>query len=344
MADRQQSDEELTERRSAILRHVVSDYVETAEPVSSKALVDRYELGVSSATVRNELARLEDEGYVTHPHTSAGRIPSELGYRYYVRSLMDEEPVPDDERRTIEHQLHQVIGALDDWLSLAATILAASVHNVAIVTRPRMEISAFRHFQMVELHGNTVLLVVVMEDGRVRQRVLNLSQPYPQAELSERSERLNARLAHRSVALDDDLPLADADDALVVASVVELLDEHNSSEDTFLDGLRSLLQQPEFASADRVVQAVQSLEAYSIHQLLQHAEEEAIGQTRVLIGLEHGDASMQDWSLILTNYGDGEGAVGTVAVLGPTRMRYERAIPRVRYVARLMSNLLEEVR
>src|SRR2546425_3619761 len=139
----------LTRRRAEILGLVVDEYVDTATPVSSKALATRHRLSVSTATIRNELAHLEDEGYITHPYTSAGRVPSERGYRLYVEELMSEAPVGADEQRTIEHQFHQAPPGLDDWLALAATILAASVANVAVITRPRARVARLRHVQLV---------------------------------------------------------------------------------------------------------------------------------------------------------------------------------------------------
>ncbi|MPZ98268.1 MAG: heat-inducible transcription repressor HrcA [Dehalococcoidia bacterium] len=337
----------LTERRAAILRMVVSEYIRTAEPVSSKGLVDRHRLSVSSATIRNEFARLEEEGYITHPYTSAGRIPSDRGYRHYVESLMAEEPVGADEQRTIEHQLHQVLGGLDEWLSLTATILAAAVGNVAVVTRPRATGSRLKHLQLVELHGEATLLVAVMDDGRVRQRILPAREPAHQAQLTERAQRLNMWVAGAdSVAVralvTDDLP---PDEAVVLRAVSDLIDEERLAEETFLDGLRSVLQQPEFSSVDRMLEAVRQLEAYRVRSLLEHAAAGDLGgATRVLIGREHGDDTMQDWSVVVSNYGDAEGALGTIAVVGPTRMRYERTIPRVRYVSTLMSQLLQDVR
>jgi heat-inducible transcriptional repressor len=169
--------EVLTERQASILGMVVDEYIQTAEPVSSKALVSRRRLEVSTATIRNELARLESEGYITHPYTSAGRIPSDQGYRFYVETLMSEDPVGTEERRTVEHQLHQVAGDLDDWLSLAATILASLVGNVAVVTRPRTTAAKLRNAQLVELSREASLLVVVMDDGRLRQRILPHVEP-----------------------------------------------------------------------------------------------------------------------------------------------------------------------
>ena len=335
----------LTSRRSAILGLVVDEYIDTAVPVSSRSLVDRHGLSISSATIRNELARLEEDGYITHPYTSAGRVPSDRGYRHYVEVLMAEEPVGADEQRTIEHQLHQVRGGLDEWLSLTATILATAVESVAVVTRPRAADARLKHAQLVELQGELALLVAVMDDGRVRQSVLTLSTPLSQAQLNARAERLNQLLAgaDRSTALDAAATHDDPDDATILAAVAELIGEHRIAEETYLEGLQIVLQQPEFQDVERLLDAVDRLNAYDVRGLVELAGTADIGETRVLIGEEHGDRSMRDWSVVVATYGDGETS-GTVAVLGPTRMHYQRSIPRVRYVASLMSSLLHDVR
>ncbi len=336
----------LTERRATILRLVVREYVQTAEPVSSKALVDRRGLAVSSATVRNEMARLEDEGYITHPHTSAGRIPSDLGYRTYVQSLMAEEPVGVDEQRTITHQLHRVAGALDEWLSLTATILAGAVGNVAVVTRPRtVTAGRLRHLQLVELNPDTTLLVAVMDDGRLRQRLVPLRMPATQAKLQNRAARLNARLAAMDGASARALAaeIADTDEANIVRAAAELIEEHRGAEETYLDGLSRALRQPEFADSDRMLDAVARLQAYRLRSLLEGAADAQLGETRVAIGSELAADEMQDWSVVIARYGDTD-AAGTIAVVGPTRMAYERTIPRVRYIASLMGQLLRDMR
>ena len=336
----------LTERRATILGLVVREYVQTAEPVSSKALVDRRGLDVSSATVRNEMARLEDDGYITHPHTSAGRIPSDLGYRTYVQSLMAEEPVGVEEQRTITHQLHQVAGGLDEWLSLTATILAGAVGNVAVVTRPRaVTAGRLRHLQLVELNPDTALLIAVMDDGRLRQQLVPLRTPATQAQLQDRAARLNARLA----AVDGPGArvfageLADIDEANIVRAAADLIEELRGLDETYLDGLSRALRQPEFADPDRMLDAVARLQAYRLRSLLEGAAEAQPGETRVVIGSELAADEMQDWSVVIARYGDPDTA-GTVAVVGPTRMAYERTIPRVRYIASLMGQLLHDMR
>lgn len=334
----------LTDRQSAILGMVVDEYVETAEPVSSRALVDRHRLEISSATIRNEMARLEREGYITHPYTSAGRIPSDLGYRFYVEALMSEDPVALDERRTVEHQLHQVAGGLDEWLSLTATILSSLVGNVAVVTRPRTSTARLRHAQLVELSRDTVLLVSVMDDGRVRQRILQQRQPVTQDQLNARATRLNGLLAGAdAVNVRDRLVgLEDPDEVATARAVAESIEELRIAEETFLDGLNMALRQPEFSDVDRMLEAVTQLQAYRLRGLLESTVDDHVGSTRVIIGQENPDTGLHDWSVVVSRYGDAD-AAGVVAVIGPTRMAYQRTIPRVRYIASLMGQLLRDV-
>ncbi len=335
----------LTERQAAILGMVVDEYVQTAEPVSSKALVSRRRLEVSTATIRNELARLESEGYITHPYTSAGRIPSDQGYRFYVEALMAEDPVGIEERRTVEHQLHQVAGDLDDWLSLTATILASLVGNVAVVTRPRTTSARLRNAQLVELSREATLLVVVMDDGRLRQRILPLPEPMNQESLNDHALKLNQMLGGRDAAgireaMDQ---IVDPDDQAIAEHLMEILQEQRIAEETFVEGIDSALRQPEFSDVDRILEAVTQLQAYRLRSVLEPAVDGQFGAMRVVIGSENVDSGMQDWSMVVARYGEFDSA-GAVAVVGPTRMAYQRTIPRVRYIASLMTQLMHEVR
>ena len=334
----------LTQRRADILNLVVDEYIDTAEPVSSRALVDRHRLDVSTATVRNELAALEQDGYITHPYTSAGRVPSNVGYRFYVEQLMAEVPVGSDEQRTIEHQFHQASPGLEEWLRLAASILSAAVGNVAVVARPRRAVPHLRHVQLVHLRPGSALLVSVMDDGSVQERIVAVADFEDQAALSVRAARLNDRLelADADGARAHAADFADEDDRRIALDVADLVAEHASAAELFIEGVRTALEQPEFATTDRMLDAVQHLEAYHLRHALRarRAPEPA---ARVLIGDENEHPWLSDWTLVISTFGEPGGAVGSVAVLGPTRMRYGRTIPRVRYVADLMTELLQEL-
>src|SRR5437870_4848465 len=174
----------LSDRRQRLLRFIIDEYVTTAQPVGSNALVEKYGLPVSAATIRNEMAALEDEGYIAQPHTSAGRVPTDLGYRYYVEALMREERVPDDLRQMIRHQFHQAARELEEWARLSAAILAGRLQNAAIVTTPRSPEPRLRWLELVSVHDYLALLVVVLEEARVLQQTLALDRPFSQEELT----------------------------------------------------------------------------------------------------------------------------------------------------------------
>jgi heat-inducible transcriptional repressor len=334
----------LSQRRADILNLVVDEYIDTATPVSSRALVDRHHLDLSTATVRNELARLEDDGYITHPYTSAGRVPSNVGYRFYVERLMAEQPVGPAEQRTIEHQFHQASPGYDDWLRLAATILAAAVGNVAVVARPQRALPRLRHAQLVQLRPGAALLVAVMDDGSVQERIVAVPEPESQQRLTARAERLNDHCAQTGAgpirALASDLD--DEYDRRLALDIAELLDEHAAAAELYIEGVRPALEQPEFDSTDRILDAVQHLEAYHLRDALRSTGEARSG-ARTLIGDENPENWLHDWTIVVSGFDGPDGAIGTVAVLGPTRMRYGHTIPRVRYVAALMSDLLQEI-
>ena len=164
----------LTERQQTVLRLVIQEYVSSAAPVSSKTITCGYSLGVSAATVRNEMAVLEEQGYLTHPHTSAGRIPTELGYRYFVEKLMEQVDLPLDEQRMISHQFHQARLDLDQWLRLSAAVLAHSTQNASLVTAPKSERCHFKHLELIAIQEDVVLLVLVLQGGTVKQQILTL--------------------------------------------------------------------------------------------------------------------------------------------------------------------------
>ncbi|MCZ7577376.1 MAG: heat-inducible transcriptional repressor HrcA [Dehalococcoidia bacterium] len=187
----------MSDRRARILALIVDDFVGSAQPVGSQSLVDRHQLGLSSATVRNEMAALEDEGMITQPHTSAGRIPSHRGYRYYVSSLMPERNLTRQEQFTILHQFHQVSRDLEEWVGLAASVLANHMHNVALVTQPRLIEVRLKHLQLVELLENRALLVAVTNDSGVHQRTVDFSVAVHQDQLSRLAAKLNAEFGAR---------------------------------------------------------------------------------------------------------------------------------------------------
>jgi len=334
----------LTPRRQTILGLVVRAYIETAQPVGSKAIVERYGLKYSPATIRNELAMLEEMGYLTHPHTSAGRVPTQEGYRYFVEHLLGEVELPLSDRLMIQHQFHQAQLDLDQWVRLAAAVLAHTAREAALATVPTVPQSRFKHLELISLHDTVVLLVLVLMGGTVKQQMLTLDGPVSQEQLSRISNELNARL---SGATSEELAdrAANMTDlgSQVVALVRDIMRRADGriSDQIYHEGLAHLLEEPEFAgreSARRIIRVLE--ERLLLDSILAHLQD--INTVQVIIGGEGRWEALRDLSLVLSRYGLEQGATGILGVVGPIRMPYARAISAVRYVSALMSYLLQE--
>jgi heat-inducible transcriptional repressor len=338
--------EALTTRQEKILRLVVREYVRSAAPVGSRILVDDYGLPVSSATVRNELSRLEELGYLSHPHTSAGREPTLQGYRYFVRRLVGDVTLPLRERTTISHQFYQARQDLEQWMPLAASVLSQTARLPAVVTSPQAAESRYKHLQLIATHGNAVLLILVLQGGAIKQQMLNLLEPVDQETLSEASDRLNQLCA--GLAADDiesracSLPPLETDVARLVASILGDAVEGISGK-IYRDGLSSVLQQPEFAEGGNARGLVRVVEERSLlESVFCDALGPEVGLVRVFIGGEGRWDELRTCSLVLARYGVQDTATGMLGVVGPTRMVYARAISAVGYVAGVMSDLVYE--
>jgi heat-inducible transcriptional repressor len=332
----------LTKRQEKILELVVKQYVESAQPIGSETLRKRGLADVSSATIRNELAVLEDLGYLTHPHTSAGRIPTEKGYRYFVESLMQEFELPPVEQRMIRHQFHQVTLDVDQWMRLAAAVLAHTSRNTALVTAPQSTRCRFKNLQLVSISEQIALLVLVLQDGTVKQQMLALSQSIAQEELMRISNRLSDHFGGLTAEQIKSSTLAlTAFEATVVNIVVALMQQidHRSSHDVYRDGILDILRQPEFAAIERMQTLLEMLEQRTfLEQMLSDwAPERGV---QVVIGGESRRDEMTDYSMVLSRYGVPGESSGVIGVLGPVRMQYARTIGVVRYVSSLLDDLM----
>jgi heat-inducible transcriptional repressor len=334
----------LTRRTETILKSIINWYIEHAVPVSSQALVHDYDLGVSSATVRNEMASLEEEGYIIRPHTSAGSVPSDKGYRFYVASL-DEIALPVAEQRMIRHLFHQVEGRMDEWLSLAASIVARLSQNTAVITVPKPADCRFRRMEMVSVQDNLVLLVLVLRGVRIKQELLSLENPIPQVELNTISEKMNqayvgfsgAQIKAKDISLS---PL----EKQMIDSLVKMMDTEDEQgyNQSYLEGLHFMLNQPEFSHNQRIMAILDLLEHRAMLGSILPAEQSS-AQIRVVIGTENKAEVARDCSLVISRYGLPEEAVGSILVVGPTRMPYPRVISAVSYLSALLSGLVAEL-
>jgi heat-inducible transcriptional repressor len=334
--------EPLTPRRGRILKHVVEEYVVTAQPVSSDVLVRKYVPNVSSATIRNELAALEDHGFLYHPHTSSGRIPSDLGYRYYVESLMGGARLTSDEERMIAHQFHQVEESVDEWMRLAASVLSSRVRNLVMVAPPAAQVSRLRRVDLVHIGQNTVLVVVMSWTGAVRQLVLRTNQDYQSDELNRQANAWNEELEGRTATEIRQMQAQSIRPELLqaVANLLEDLDRPRPS-DVHMEGLSYIAAQPEFGTSDRLTPVVEALEHSGvINSLLEPLL--GSGGVFVAIGQEQPLERLRDCSVVLAAYGRPEEMLGVVGVIGPTRLPYWRAVPMVAFIAGMLDQLLED--
>jgi heat-inducible transcriptional repressor len=333
------------ERKVAVLRAIVEDYVATCEPVGSKALVERHHLGVSPATVRNDMAALEDEGYITQPHTSAGRVPTDAGYRLFVDRLGSVKTLSAAERRAIQRFLDGAVD-LDDIMTRTVRLLAQVTRSVAVVKYPSLTASRVRHVELVPVTASRLMVVVITTTGRVEQRVLELAVPFDDDQLGELRDRINTASVNRLLGdvpdeVDDIVPRFGPELRPAVAAVVSTLLEslvEESEDRVILAGTANLaLFGGDFPDTIRPV-----LEALEEHVVLLHLLTDTVqpADVTVRIGHELPIAGLSATSVVATSYGEsGEGRLG---VVGPTRMDYPGTIGAVRAVARYVGRVLEE--
>lgn len=338
---------ELTERQRAILLLLIRDYIETAQPVGSKRMVERFRLGLSPATVRNEMSALTEMGYLRQPHTSAGRVPTDDGYRLFVAHMMQKAELPEPVQNAISREFYQASPDVDQWMTLAASILARQSQGVSLVTAPHAENIRFKHMELISTQGRQVLMVLVLEGGEVKQQVLTLAEPVSQTRLTQVAARLNASLA--GLSMDAIAALASRADALEQDVITLLLQDmkrtsESVSGEIYTDGFTNVLSEPEFAESDEARWAMRLFEERStLQELLARASVNShVGALQVLIGGSSGWEELRQCSMVVARYGVPGLTTGTLGVLGPMRMSYARTIPAVRYVAGLLSNLLNE--
>ncbi|MGP2437088.1 heat-inducible transcriptional repressor HrcA [Streptomyces sp. JW3] len=336
----------LSERRLQVLRAIVQDYVGTEEPVGSKALTERHSLGVSPATVRNDMAALEEEGFIAQPHTSAGRIPTDKGYRLFVDKLAGVKPMTAPERRAIQNFLEGAVD-LDDVVARTVRLLAQLTRQVAVVQYPSLTRSTVRHVELLPLAPARLMLVLITDTGRVEQRMVDCPAPFGETSVADLRARLNSRVAGRRFTdvptLVEDLPDAfGAEDrgtvATVLSTLLETLVEENE-ERLMIGGTANLTRfGHDFPLVIRpVLEALE--EQVVLLKLLGEAKDPGV---TVRIGHENAHEGLNSTSVVSVGYGSGGEAVAKLGVVGPTRMDYPGTMGAVRAVARYVGQILAE--
>ena len=334
----------LSPRAGTILKSIAGQYIVKGMPVSSQSITTDYELGVSPATIRNEMVHLEQEGYIIRPHPSAGSIPSDKGYRYYVETLTDIE-LPLTEQRLISHLFHQVEKELEEWLRLAAALTARFVQNVAVVTMPKPVNCRFKHIELVALQDSLALVVLVLRGARVKQQLVTFDQVITQPELTTTANKLNAAYSGLSrpqiLAKATELSTTEQPVTDCLLKIMQAEDEQEY-EEPYLDGLHFMINQPEFVLSHRVLALMELIEQRNLLKAIIPPEPVSRG-VQIIIGKENKAEVIRDYSVVIRQYGLPDEAVGTICIVGPTRMPYARAISTVGYLSSVLSELVAEL-
>ena len=334
----------LSLRAETILNSIVRQYITKATPVPSQVVCNDCKLGASPATIRSEMARLEQGGYVIRSHPSAGSVPSDKGYRYYVESLT-EVALPSAEQRLISHLFHQVKREQEEWLSLAATVMAQFVQNVAVVTRPKPVGCQYKRLELVALQDVLVLVVLILHGARVKQRILTFDPATPQTELTAMANKLNEAYSGltSSQILAKDVELSPIEqqltDCLVKIMQAEDMPEY---EEPYLDGWHFILNQPEFMHTNQLLDLIELVEHRSLLKAISPQGLD-IYEVRVVIGEENNAEAIRNCSVVMSRYGLPEEAAGVIGVVGPTRMPYGRTISTVYYLSSILGKLVAEL-
>ena len=334
----------LRERRETVLRAIIEDYITRAAPVSSNAIVQKYGLRVSPATIRNDTAYLEREGYIVHPHHSAGSVPTDKAYRYYVELIGEEIKLPHVEQYLIHQISQEAKEELEQWLKTLAALLARLVHNLVVITTPKAVRCRFKHLDLVALQDFMGLLIVVLYETEVRRQVLSFDRKVSQDELTKLANKLTSIyggmtsgeiLVKREGLSSEERQLSE--------SLVDIMaaEDKLAYGEPYLEGLRLLLGQPEFTNSPKILGILEILEGEDWLGNIFCQESPKAG-VRVVIGEENPEPALQDLSLIASEYGLLDKASGIVGVIGPKRMDYARTISSLNCLSALLSNSVAE--
>jgi heat-inducible transcriptional repressor len=337
----------LTERSKHILEAIIEDYILTAEPVGSRTITRRHGVSLSPATVRNVMADLEEMGFLVSPHTSAGRIPTDKAYRFYVDSLLGLPRIAREEREEIRKRCSLTGRDIGEVLKETSRMLSSISHYMGIVVAPRFTANVFRHMEFVKLGGRRVLAIFVSQNGTVQNKLIETDEEFQLAELIRMSNYLNNLLEGLTIAqvknrileeMHKDKTRYDALLARALKLSQQTLEETDS--EVFIEGQANIMEQPEFADVASMKEIFRAFEEKG--QLLALLERSLAAEgVQIFIGSESHLNRMAGMSLVTSTYMTGKNTLGVLGVIGPTRMGYAKVIPIVDYTAKLVSRLLE---
>lgn len=338
---------ELTERERDVLRAIIQHYISSGEPVGSRSVTRKYGFLLSPATIRNIMADLADMGYLDQPHTSAGRVPTDRGYRFYVDSLMNRRPLTRAEESVIERHFRPAEGEVDEVMREATKLLSGFSRSVGVVLAPRMDQLAIKRIEFFHLGGERVLVILITTSGQVQHKIVTLDEVIPQEELNKIARLLNALVEGMSLSRIRQLLVKKmAEEKAMYDELLRralTLGQKSFAGDTegevYIGGTANIMHQPEFADVEKMRSIFAAFEEKSklvkiLDQCLAHEE------LTIIIGSENAVRELQPMSLVMTPYWCGDRLLGTLGVIGPTRMEYSRIIPLVDFTAKLVSRHL----
>jgi heat-inducible transcriptional repressor len=336
----------LDERKRLVLRAIIDSYIETAEPVGSRTIARKHDLGVSPATIRNEMADLEETGYLQQPHVSAGRVPSDKGYRFYVDALMEPYVFPGMELQKLHEEISSVQLSPERSIHEAARLLALLTQSVSLIVAPSTDQLVFKHLQLAALEDTGILVTLVLHPGIVKNRLIRTKRDYSPEQIADLSTALNQKLkgiTYRELGptiftevIRDFEEIGRALVEIILQGLAE-----DKGEQIYASGTVNILSQPEFRDVDRAIALFEALEQkeHLLNLLGRAAKSSGV---QVAIGHENVSSAMQSCSLVTCTYYVGNDVVGTIGVIGPTRMDYARVMAAVDVVSRSLSTLLTE--
>ncbi|MDW7674090.1 MAG: heat-inducible transcriptional repressor HrcA [Bacillota bacterium] len=339
----------MNERKKKVLLAIVQDYIQTAEPVGSRTISKKYNLKVSPATIRNEMADLEEMGLIEQPHTSAGRIPSNLGYRYYVDSLMERNPLSQNQESHIQNELNQRLKQMDNVILQTSKLLSELTQYTSLVDSPKISLNSIKHVQLVPFQLQQALVLVVTESGGVVQRFMPIPEEITADDLNRISQVLNKRLQGKSVAsirkdILDDIYSELVRQKKVINAMLEIVEQALTAEaenKVYLGGTLNILNQPEFKDVEKIKQILGILDEEEVlRNLLAPTLQSGADGITIKIGTENKLAGISGCSIITATYSVEGQQVGTIGLLGPTRMDYAKAIAVIETMSKSLSKVL----
>ncbi len=334
----------ISQRADNVLHSIITHYITEAKPVSSQLIANDYGQTISPATVRNEMAQLEKTGYILKPHTSAGSIPTDKGYRYYVESLQYTE-LPKHECLMISHLFHQVKSELGEWLSLTASLAAQLAHNVAIVTEPKSTDCRLKHVELVMIEESRVLLLLVLFGAIIKRELIVFNNAITQPELNNLANKFNSEYSGltSSQIIAKQVKLSNIENQIVeLVSKIMQTQDRKTYEESYLDGWHFMMNQPEFSSNQRMINLVSLAEQRNLLQAILPSNI-SDHKVHVIIGTENRNEAMKNYSVVIRQYGLPNKATGAIGIVGPTRMPYGRTISAINYLSSVLIKLINNL-